>query len=207
MDNAVALVQAYLYINGYFTVSEYPILESRRVDSVQMATDIDILAIRFPGAVRQVLGRSGRKHGAALSIPDPALKVAEGRPDMIIGEVKEGRAQLNKSMRSPPVVAAALARFGCCDPAHAKETAQRLLQRGRVETPEGHLVRIVVFAAGAADERHFQLVSLAHITAYLRSYLRQHWKLLRHAQFGDPVLSLLMTLEKAGETLENTEEA
>ena len=27
MDNAVALVQAYLRVNGYFTVVEYPVLE------------------------------------------------------------------------------------------------------------------------------------------------------------------------------------
>jgi len=27
MDTAVALVQSYLYMNGYFTVTEYPVLE------------------------------------------------------------------------------------------------------------------------------------------------------------------------------------
>ena len=30
MDNAVALVQAYLRVNGYFTVAEYPVLEATR---------------------------------------------------------------------------------------------------------------------------------------------------------------------------------
>jgi hypothetical protein len=33
----------------------------------------------------------------------------------------------------------------------------------------------------------------------LRGYLREHWEVLHHAQFRDPVLSLLMTLEKAGD--------
>jgi hypothetical protein len=28
MDTAVALTQAYLHVNGYFTVTEYPVLES-----------------------------------------------------------------------------------------------------------------------------------------------------------------------------------
>ena len=28
MDHAVALVEAYLQINGYFTVAEYPVIES-----------------------------------------------------------------------------------------------------------------------------------------------------------------------------------
>jgi hypothetical protein len=29
MDNAVALVQAYLHVNGYFTVAEYPVSRLR----------------------------------------------------------------------------------------------------------------------------------------------------------------------------------
>jgi hypothetical protein len=28
MDNAVALVRAYLHVNGYFTVTEYPVVEA-----------------------------------------------------------------------------------------------------------------------------------------------------------------------------------
>ncbi len=199
MDNAVALVQAYLRINGYFTVAEYPILETHGRNAVQMATDIDILAFRFPGAIRQVVGKRNEKWQRGLSIPDPDLKVPSGAPDMIIGEVKEGRAHLNKSMRNPSIVSAALARFGCCAAKHAEGTAQKLLASGRAKTPEGHMVRIVVFASGGAEERRFQVITLAHITDFLRSYLREHWQVLHHAQFRDPVLSLLMTLEKAGD--------
>lgn len=29
-DDAVALVRAYLHLNGYFTVTEYPVLETRK---------------------------------------------------------------------------------------------------------------------------------------------------------------------------------
>ncbi len=199
MDNAVALVQAYLRINGYFTVAEYPILETHGKNAVQMATDIDILAFRFPGAIRQVVGKRNEKWQQGLSIPDPDLKVPSGAPDMIIGEVKEGRAHLNKSMRNPSIVSAALARFGCCAAKHAEGTVQKLLASGRAKTPEGHMVRIVVFASGGAEERRFQVLTLAHITDFLRSYLREHWQVLHHAQFRDPVLSLLMTLEKAGD--------
>lgn len=197
MDNAVALVQAYLRINGYFTVAEYPILESRGSGAVRMATDIDILAFRFPGAVRQILGRRGRDRQDGLSIPDPDLKVPSGGPDMIIGEVKEGGAHLNKSMRDPSVISAALARFGCCDAAGADAIAQRLLHNGRAETHEGHLVRIVVFAPAGNDERRFQVIPLARVSEFLRKYLREHWEILHHVQFKDPVLGLLMTLEKA----------
>lgn len=200
MDSAVALVQAYLRVNGYFTVAEYPILEARRHQPAQMATDIDILAFRFPGAVRELLGRGAGAASASLSLPDPDLGVPRGAPDMIIGEVKEGRARLNKTMRNPSVIAATLARFGCCHPADAEAMAQRLLHKGRAETREGHEVRVVVFASGGDGDPRFQIVSLGHVVAFLRGYLRQHWNLLSHAQFGDPVLSLLMTLEKAGDS-------
>ncbi len=61
------------------------------------------------------------------------------------------------------------------------------------------MVRIVVFASAGAEERRFQVISLAHVTEFLRGYLREHWEVLHHAQFRDPVLSLLMTLEKAGD--------
>jgi hypothetical protein len=199
MDNAVALVQAYLRINGYFTVAEYPILKSRGSDDVQMATDIDILAFRFPGAVRQIVSRRGRGVEKGLSIPDQVLNVPVGAPDMIIGEVKEGRAQLNKSMRNPSIISAALARFGCCGPEHAAAIARNLLHSGRAETMDGHVVRLIVFASEGANQEHFHLVSLAHVTEFLRNYLRENWEVLHHAQFRDPVLSLLMTLEKAGD--------
>ncbi len=57
MDHAVALVQAYLRVNGYFTVSEYPIIESIR-HGHRTATEIDIPAFRFSSAGRLVPGRA-----------------------------------------------------------------------------------------------------------------------------------------------------
>ena len=50
MDNAVALVQTYLHVNGYFTIAEYPIIGSGRHGGYRAVTDLDILAFRFPGA-------------------------------------------------------------------------------------------------------------------------------------------------------------
>jgi hypothetical protein len=68
MDNAVALVQAYLRINGYFTVAEYPILETHGRNAVQMATDIDILAFRFLGRSPASTVRNGSR-GSRYPIP------------------------------------------------------------------------------------------------------------------------------------------
>lgn len=60
MDTAVALVQAYLRVNGYFTVAEYPVVEATGGGRHRSLTDIDILAFRFPGAGRPLGGNQRR---------------------------------------------------------------------------------------------------------------------------------------------------
>ena len=104
MDNAVALVRAYLHVNGYFTVTEYPVLEAARHGGYRTVTDLDVLAVRFPGAGRRVLGRGGRHRFET----DPALRVPADRPDMLVAEVKEGRGRFNEATLDAAVIEAAL---------------------------------------------------------------------------------------------------
>jgi hypothetical protein len=49
MDTAVVLVQAYLHVNGYFTVAEHPVLETMRSGQLRTVIDLDILASQAPG--------------------------------------------------------------------------------------------------------------------------------------------------------------
>lgn len=87
MDNAVALVQAYLHTNGYFSVAEYPVIETMgRGKNYRVATDLDILAFRFPGAGRLIPGKHSEE---TLYAPDPVLRCPHDRADMLVGEVKE----------------------------------------------------------------------------------------------------------------------
>lgn len=191
---AVALVQAYLRVNGYFTVSEYPILAARS-GQVRQATDLDLLAFRFPGAGRRIPGRSPRED---VFQPDPALGCPADRADMLIGEVKEGRAELNRAARDPDVLRTALARFGCCPSGHADVIA-RLIREGAAVTPTGHRIRFVAFGGSASDVPGVDVtLSLGHVAGFLREHLREHWDVLRHAQFKDPALACLAVLEKAG---------
>src|SRR5687768_12044055 len=117
MDNAVALVQAYLRLNGYLTVTEFPVLVEGGPDGVRTLTDLDVLAFRFPGAA----SRAG-----SITL-DPALGADAAAADMIIGEVKEGRARLNASALDRKVIEAALIRFGCCTPAAAPRQVRTLI--------------------------------------------------------------------------------
>ena len=201
MDTAVGLVQAYLNVNGYFTVAEYPVLEVFRNDETRAVTDLDILAFRFAGAGHDVIRGRGRRRleGRAL-LPDPMLNCPADRPDMIVGEVKEGAARLNLAMRDPAVLEVALVRFGCCPSEHAAPVTRQLLTEGHAITPTGHAIRMVAFGGSADSVRRepFTTVSMRHVVVFLRAYLRDNWAVLRHAQFRDPAFGVLALIEKWG---------
>lgn len=197
MDSAVGLVQTYLRVNGYFTVVEYPVMELG--EGFQTATDLDILAVRFPGAGRLIPGEGGRRrprHPPFTS--DPFLQVPDGGVDMIIGEVKEGEARFNRSGRRAEVIAAALARFGCCPTVEGEAVAKSLLRSGKASTPSGHAVRLIAFgsvvSSGGAP---YQRIPLGHVLGYLEEWMQEHWTVLRHTQLKDPALSFLAMLMKA----------
>lgn len=201
MDTAVALVQAYLNVNGYFTVVEYPVLEASRRGPARSVTDLDILAVRFTGAGHEVIrGHGHHPLSGHVFEPDPALGCPSDRPDMIVGEVKEGAARFNPATRDPNVVQVALARFGCCHSAQAGGLARALLERGRIDAPSGHTLRMVAFGSvsDTAGVGLWHTVPMHQVVAFLRAHLHQHWDVLRHAQIKDPTIGILALLEKWG---------
>ncbi len=201
MDTAVALVQAYLHVNGYFTVAEYPVLEALRGDQVRTVTDLDILAYRFADAGHELVHGGGHHpHERSMRAVDPVLGCPADRADMIVGEVKEGTARLNPALRESPVLEVALTRFGCCTAEEAPGLTQRLLRHGRAETEAGHLIRVVAFGDARPEAGHgpWHTVPMAHVVGFLQHYLREHWPVLRHAQVRDPAFAVLALLEKWG---------
>lgn len=198
MDHAVALVQAYLRINGYFTVSEYPVIAPGERGGYRAATDLDILAVRFPGAGAGDAANSASGPGREVAA-DPALGVQADHADMIIGEVKEGRAELNGAATDPAVLRTVLTRFGCC-PSEAAETAIRLLQRrGRAPLPGGHVARLVAFGSIAepgSGGRYFRM-GLGHILAFLEAFVERNWESLKVEESKDPAFGFLLLMAKA----------
>ncbi|MEX2283437.1 MAG: hypothetical protein WEE89_13220 [Gemmatimonadota bacterium] len=198
MDNAVGLVQAYLRLNGYFTVTEHPVIAMGRDGRYRTATDLDVLAFRFPRAGRLVPGR-GRSGDEEHMVVDKALNVQADQPDMLVGEVKEGRAVLNDAASDPGVLRTVLVTFGCCPRADVPRIAKSLLRDGHAVLPDGHHIRTAVFASVTADadtSRHL-VISLGHVVKFLRSYIEEHWEVMRQAESKDPAFGFLMMLAKA----------
>ncbi|MBL4808873.1 MAG: hypothetical protein JKY43_02300 [Phycisphaerales bacterium] len=195
MDSAVALVESYLKINGYFVVTDYPIVELIGRGQVRSITDIDILAVRFPGAGRLVPQGRG---GAMIGKVDPELGASDDHVDLIIGEVKQGVARLNRGAHDPSVMRTALARFGSCPHQHTQEVVEHLLDTGHAITPNDHHVRMLVFASYVEHSPGpgVQVITLDHISKFITAYLRDHWNTLHETQFTDPAMNFLMMLEK-----------
>ena len=196
MDTAVSLVQSYLYMNGYFTVTEYPVLEVMASGEVRTVTDVDILALRLPGAGRY---DDSQPVGQPLIACDPALDVDEDRLDMIIAEVKEGKAELNASARDPVVLTAALRRFGRIDDPTVADLVDQLLEDGEAFHPGGPRVRLCAFGGKPPHQEDVPYTWLLHgdLVAYIHRTLSEHWTAAQTIQSKDPALSFILLMEKS----------
>jgi len=201
MDHAVALVQAYLRVNGYLTVTEYPVVEATRTGGYQAVTDLDILAFRFgrAGTLGHAVDDSGRSVFPGVMDVDPALDLRPDLPDMIIGEVKEGQAVLNRAATDRAVLTAAISRFGCYTDSESGRIVEEILRRGKAKIPHGHRVRLMAFGSTPPDSppRHYQVMLLGHLLDYLMNHIRRHWPVIQASECKDPAISFLKLLEKA----------
>lgn len=194
MDPAVALAQAYLQLNGYMTVTEFPITRGHGPAATSV-TDIDLIALRFPGA-RAVGNRAGDDPAT-----DPVLQVREATMDLLICEVKEGKARLNPNLSQRDTLTQTLERVGCCPPDHVAHHVDSLLRRGVAKMDHQGVpcrARIAVFAGRPGHPRHALVVPLAHAAREVWEFLRVHEAELHATQFSQPALAQLGLLAKLG---------
>ena len=64
--------------------------------------------------------------------------------------------------------------------------------------PGGHRVRLIAFGspAGAPLGYPCEVISLKHVLGFSREYVREHWDILKQAQFKNAAMSTLAILEK-----------
>ncbi|MFW2340639.1 MAG: hypothetical protein ACN4GK_11355, partial [Acidimicrobiia bacterium] len=74
MDVAVNLVESYLRLNGYLTLSEFEIQKKGSDGSYRTLTDVDIVGLRFPGDVLAADSHDV-EDGRMLLIHDSALRL------------------------------------------------------------------------------------------------------------------------------------
>lgn len=161
-------------------------------------TDLDVLAIRFPDPHRRPDPRS------SLDLylePDAALGAPADAVDLIIGEVKEGKARLNDALGRKETIAFALRRVGCCPEEELQGHARAIARGGRHAMIMGGGAecdaRLVVFAGtGQVGTAGVTTVSLEHCIEHLRKRLHASGGLLLGAQFKDQTVGLLGLLEK-----------
>jgi hypothetical protein len=204
MNTCVALVGAYLRFNGYVTVPEQPVLIGEgRPYRYHTATDVDILAVRFPNAAIVVPRACGAIDDDLHLDIDPILELKKDAVDVLVGEVKSGRPRLNEGLRAKDVLYATLRRV---DPGFDRpldDTIEKLIRDGEAHCEsagKSWRFRLVAFGEGQAalEGGPFMVVQLRHVAAFLLAALREHHEVWKNAQFSDPVLDLLHLFDKMG---------
>jgi hypothetical protein len=204
LNTCVALVGAYLRFNGYVTVPEQPVLIGQgKPYRYHTATDIDILAVRFPNAAVVV----PREYGAVeddlhLDI-DPLLDLHDDTVDVLIGEVKSGRPRLNEGMRDHDVLYATIRRVDPGFDAPIDDTIEQLIRNGEAlckSAGKKWRFRLVAFGEGqpSPEGGPYTVIQMRHVAKFLMQTIGEHHQVWKDAQFGDPVLDLLHFFDKMG---------
>lgn len=190
-------MQAYLRLNGFFTVTEYPIIGQGRHGAYSL-TDVDVLGVRFPNAQHWISSKGHKGYGLEN---DPILDIEPHCIQMIIGEVKEGKSKLNANAYSPSVIETVIRRFGCCneDP---RDVALLVIEQGRAETHVGDQqcrIRMMVFGGGPeAAASNYDAIGLRHVVGYLNDFVYRHSDVFLSTQIKDESFDLMALLVKLG---------
>jgi hypothetical protein len=202
MDIAVNLVESYLRLNGYLTVSEVEIQERAPDGTFRAVTDIDVMAVRFPGDV--FVGDP--HHGPdtrVLALSDPVLQLEDGQIDVIVGEVKQGEATLNPGMRRHASLHGMLRRVEWLFDAPLSDLVDDLARREICIVPArgGGTVRTRLVAFGRAPDSTLHVITHTHIVETMLRFFEGHDEAFRPVQFRDPAPAMLSLLLKTGFTV------
>ncbi len=205
MDVAVNLVESYLRLNGYLTLSELEIQGKTEDGSFETLTDVDIVALRFPGAM-YAADAHDQDEAALLLIDDDELRLEEDVVDLIIGEVKQGEAVFNAGLRRHQVLHAVLRRVEWLLDGSAADVVDILQEQNVAHVPVrgGGLLRARLVAFGRSPHSDLHTIALGHIVETMAGFMEEFDEVLRPAQFKDPAPALLRLLIKTGFSVERS---
>jgi hypothetical protein len=200
VDAASGLVEAYLHVNGYLTLSEWQIQALNQHGQWDTITDVDILALRFPGVI-YLADSHDPDVQSTLRVPGDLLMLEEGIIDVIIGEIKEGEAVFNPAMTRHETMHTVLHRLRWLYGADGlTPVVVDLTERGvsRTAAPGGGTVRTRLVAFGRAPQLTENTIPIGLLIEQAALFLAEHDALLRSARFANPVAATLKLLHKAG---------
>jgi hypothetical protein len=197
MDIAVNLIENYLRLTGYMTLSEFEVQRRGEDGQYKTITDVDIMAIRMPG---EVYLSDPHEDCHLLLIDDPVLGLEDDAIDVIIGEVKQGHAELNPGIKNHVVLHSMLRRVGWAYE-EPLETVVDGLQDNMIHYSPGRSngrVRTRLVAFGRSDQNDLHTISLTHVVKTMLRFFEEHEDAFRPIQFKEPAPAFLRLLLKAG---------
>ena len=202
MDIAVNLVESYLRLNGYLTLSEFEIQGKAKDGTYRTLTDVDIVGLRFPGDIYAADAHNPAQ-GRMLLIRDPVLNLIDDQIDVIIGEVKQGEAVFNPGLTAHQVLHTVIARVEWIYGVSIESVVGEVARKGVAITPScnGGTVRTRLVAFGRSAEVNLHTISLTHIVEQMTAFMTDFDDVLRSANFKDPASALLRLLAKTGFTI------
>ena len=200
MDVAVDLVEVFLRLNGYLTLSEWHILTENQRGDWEMLTDVDILGVRFPGQIL-IADVHDPEEAERLEMPGSVLHLEEDTVDVIIGEVKQGEAVFNPSLTTHKTLHTVLHRLQWLYTGKdLGEVVADLRDRGVCYTPArgGGRVRTRLVAFGQAQSAALNVVPIGIILERVAATLDDHEDILRSVLFASPSAATLKLAHKMG---------
>lgn len=203
MDIAVNLVESYLRLNGYLTLTEVDVQRRGPDGKFATITDVDVVAVRFPGDIYAVDPHSD-PDSRLMVIADPGLFLADRMVDVVIGEVKQGSARLNPAITTHEVLHQVLRRLDWIYEQGVDEIVETL-QRGDISESSGRSgavirTRLVAFGGRSGDPT-LNAVPLGHVLSEMVRFMEDFEHVVRPSRFSEPAPAMLHLLVKCGYTL------
>ena len=200
MDAAISLVESFMRLNGYLTVSEWQVVGRNERGEWDTVTDIDLLAVRFPHD-SLIADSHLPEDREALIVTSDLLSTDDQAIDVVIGEIKQGDAVFNTAMSRHEPIHMALSRLAWLYPGEVMDNVVAdLATRGvcRSESPGGAPVRTRLVAFGRADRAGLNTIPIGALIAELTALLDSKSEILKSARFSTEALTTLKLMVRAG---------
>ena len=203
----MSLVEGYLRLCGYLTLSEFGIQGRAPDGSFESITDVDVMGLRLPGEIYAAQPDGPDAH--LLLIEDPVLQLQPGLVDVIIGEVKQGEAQFNPGLRRREVLSTLLQRvewlYGEPLDAVVESLSAHYVRMSPGRGGGQIRTRLVAFGRSAHCDLH--TISHAHMVEAMTGFLSGLGDAFHPVQFYEAAPAMLSLLVKHGFRLIPPEEA